>query len=178
MELTTTWPSSKPVFQLDFVRLISALLQSLFFLLLLQLERLLKKWQTLITRAKLIIQYATFPFTNVRVGAEKRSNARRPVSVLSPMGWANKKQFAFYKMAHRPITPHQNPSELEINITWLRWAFDQVSYRWTCNILYFNFHEIFNLPTSLTYIFQYILPIFEIVRYLVHKNQNVTFQKK
>lgn len=31
MELTTTWPSSKPVFQLDFVRLISALLQSLFF---------------------------------------------------------------------------------------------------------------------------------------------------
>ena len=116
---------------LEFVRLISDLLQSLFFLLLLQLERLLKKWQTLITRAKLIIQYATFPFTNVRVGAEKRSNARRPVSVLSPMGWANKKQFAFYKMAHRPITPHQNPSELEINITWLRWAFDQVSYRWT-----------------------------------------------
>ena len=116
---------------LEFVRLISDLLQSLFFLLLLQLERLLKKWQTLITRAKLIIQYATFPFTNVRVGAEKRSNARRPVSVLSPMGWANKKQFAFYKMAHRPITPHQNPSELEINITWSRWAFDQVSYRWT-----------------------------------------------
>ena len=116
---------------LEFVRLISDLLQSLFFLLLLQLERLLKKWQTLITRAKLIIQYATFPFTNVRVGAEKRSNARRPVSVLSPMGWANKKQFAFYKMAHRPITPHQNPSELEINITWLRWAFDQVSYRGT-----------------------------------------------
>ena len=116
---------------LEFVRLISDLLQSLFFLLLLQLERLLKKWQTLITRAKLIIQYATFPYTNVRVGAEKRSNARRPVSVLSPMGWANKKQFAFYKMAHRPITPHQNPSELEINITWLRWAFDQVSYRWT-----------------------------------------------
>ena len=116
---------------LEFVRLISDLLQSPFFLLLLQLERLLKKWQTLITRAKLIIQYATFPFTNVRVGAEKRSNARRPVSVLSPMGWANKKQFAFYKMAHRPITPHQNPSELEINITWLRWAFDQVSYRWT-----------------------------------------------
>ena len=31
MELTTTWPSSKPVFQLDFVRLISALLQSFFF---------------------------------------------------------------------------------------------------------------------------------------------------
>ena len=116
---------------LEFVRLISDLLQSLFFLLLLQLERLLKKWQTLITRAKLIIQYATFPYTNVRVGAEKRSNARRPVSVLSPMGWANKKQFAFYKMAHRPITPHQNPSELEINITWSRWAFDQVSYRWT-----------------------------------------------
>ena len=116
---------------LEFVRLISDLLQSFFFLLLLQLERLLKKWQTLITRAKLIIQYATFPFTNVRVGAEKRSNARRPVSVLSPMGWANKKQFAFYKMAHRPITPHQNPSELEINITWSRWAFDQVSYRWT-----------------------------------------------
>ena len=116
---------------LEFVRLISDLLQSLFFLLLLQLERLLKKWQTLITRAKLIIQYATFPYTNVRVGAEKRSNARRLVSVLLPMGWANKKQFAFYKMAHRPITPHQNPSELEINITWSRWAFDQVSYRWT-----------------------------------------------